>query len=157
MIFTDYDKDKKYRSVYKAAQKFGCEYYNSNSYGTENYHCGAGLDFVWSDGVNEFITEQNATWLLLLVESYLKKVSTITASVDMNGKIDWIENKEGLDDFLLVFLQKTSSSSAVFTIEQDTGETIKTVIRQDIPYTDIKTDTVLFYLESGVLIFPSEH
>lgn len=159
MIFTEYDNDRNYKSVYKAAMKFGCTPYESDSMGTSRYHCDSvACHFVWTDGVGKFVSEHSCVWLLLLLETYLNDVSKVTVEIDKNGHITWKENNaEGTDDFLLIFLQKTACDEAVFTIERDNGVSIQTIKRQFIPYTDIDVDTVLLYLESGVLLFPSEH
>ena len=122
---------------------------------TESYHYSAGLPFVYTDGISELAEKHNCVWLLSVIHSYFG-LSKTYAKVDDRGNITWLENKNGKDEFLVCFLQKTSENSAVFTIDLDDGDDCKTVVYQKIPFTEIDIDSLKIYIENGVVLLPNE-
>lgn len=154
---------KAFKSVYdlKKGMEITESTVTSQSVGTESYHYEPSIPFImWTDGISQFIKEENAVWLLTLVASYAREVSDILATVSPSGEISYKENPRGKDNFLYVSLTKGEDNDALFTIEhdcyEDGEECVKALAVQYIPYTDI-SESVFLYLEDSVLLFPSEH
>ncbi len=128
--------------------------------GTSAYHYDPFyFKFVWTDGVSKFVQEHDCVWLLTMVQSYLPFISTMYAE-GKDGKITFKEfarKEKYADDFQIIFFHKTGENEGYFSVESDNGEEVTTRYLQFIPYTDLEVDCVKFYLNNGVLMFPSEY
>jgi len=125
--------------------------------GTSTYYKHWTNNLVYTDGVKNFCEKFSAYWLLDLVASYVHQTSNIIAYVK-NGIIDYKENPKGKDYFINCHLIKLSDNKAVFTMDiEDVDGEEKTLIFQEINYTDIDCDYVNLWLENGILITPNEH
>lgn len=155
-ILTD-EEGKEYKSVYDYAKSKG-KYYDAMSNGTESYHhLGTAFDrFVYTDSVSDFIKEHNAYWIITLIQSYWN-FSTVVTKIDRSGHIEWVENKKGKDNFYYCIIKKTSKNTAVFSIDTDKNDGVRTKVFQNIPFTDLDTDYLMFYVQDGVIMFPSDY
>lgn len=102
--------------------------------GTENYYR-HWMGLLYTDGVNFLVEKANCYWLLDAVVSYQHELN----------------NKR----FQIWKLEKKEDSSAVLTMQEDEGAPI--LIEQKIPYTNFPLESVVLWLENGVIYLPSEH
>ena len=109
--------------------------------GTENwYRHSLGRQFLYTDGVKYVAEEAGAYWLIDAIISY---------QYDPR-----IKNNQGLQEFQLWKLEVKEDRSAILVCEDGNDVVILT---QEIPFTDFPLSKISFYLESKVLLLPSEH
>lgn len=167
VVFTDVESGETFGSFFDMTKKFGCGWDNitqSGSFGTDSYHRYSPFSrYVYTDGVHNFCEEHKCWWLQDVITSYYPYVSNVLIQFKEDGRIDFVENERGKDDFLVISLIKTSDNSAVFTVEMEHWNEEKedseniSIVTQYIPYTDIDVDQVAWYSESGVVLEPMEH
>lgn len=159
------ENKKIYKSFYEMVKNESEEklhFFRTESTGTENYHHLQNATFLYTDAFSFFMKENECFWLADVINSYMS-FSKIYTTVSKTGAITWNENPNGADDFLILYLQKTGENKAVFTIECETWNNekddfeTKSIVYQEIPFTDIKIDSLKLFLENGVVLFPEEH
>ncbi|MFT3908331.1 MAG: hypothetical protein QM737_02810 [Ferruginibacter sp.] len=89
---------------------------------------------VFTDGVRALATEYECYWLLDVIVSYQPSLKH--------------------EDFQVWTLQKHGDSSCTVTATDGNDNILK---QQRVPYTDFKADTCIVWVESTVLLLPSEH
>ncbi len=104
--------------------------------GTENYYRhGSGL--LYTDGVKYVAEEGKAYWLIDAIASYQRELKS-----------------ERLREFQLWEL-RVQDRQGVLTCKEDSD--CPEVVRQEIEFTDFPLDYIKLYVESGVVLLPSEH
>jgi len=106
------------------------EYYDPGMYGTDNYWKYPYGKLIYVDSVRNFCQEKKAYWILDLIASYRFEISFLVITIDVED------------------------GTAMFKAKEDDG--MPDVVAQFIEYTDLDV-SVKFFLEDGVLIFPSDH
>jgi hypothetical protein len=108
--------------------------------GTEQYHRHWTRRLVYTDGVKYLAEQGSAFWLIDAIASF-----QALPKVQNNGRLQefqfWTLTREGI--------------GAVLECREDSGAV--PAITQRIPFTDFPLDSVKLYVESGVLLLPSEH
>lgn len=103
--------------------------------GTENWYQHMTRRITYTDGVKFVAEKYGAYWLIDAIASY----QPVTGP--------------GMSDFQLWEL-KVDDSTAILTCRADSDQPI--AIKQKIAYTDFP-ETIILYVESRVLLLPSEH
>lgn len=114
--------------------------------GTENYYAYTlgpiRTPFKYTDGVRHVAQSAEAYWLLDVVFSH---------AMDLLRKHPQRDELAGL---MVARLRVNDDNSAVFTMEDGNENQL---IEQKIEYTDFPAKEQVFFLESLVLLLPSEH
>ena len=122
----------------------------SSSTGTEKYYRPFFFNtMVYTDGVRTFAEQCQAYWVIDLVNSYMKKVQN---------------NHRRTSEWMYFIQLKVKDNKASVRIYREVDEKKKTVVRQDIPYTDLPNVNIKFYLQLAqeepavfCLMCPSEY
>ena len=103
------------------------------SIGTENYYRPFFYrNMVYTDGVKYFAEQCQAYWVIDVVNSYMDKV---------------IRNHKKTEEPYYFISLKVKDNKATFRIYREVDEKKKTVVRQDIYYTDLPNVELKFYLQ----------
>lgn len=108
------------------------DYYDPCYHGTDTYWKHP-LGLLYTDSLKDFCAEKAAYWTLDVVASYLPQLSQY--------------------EFLVVYFD-VEQGKCSFHVHEDTG--MPDVIRQEIPYTDLK-ESIKLYLCGNILMFPSDY
>ena len=105
----------------------------NSSTGTEKYYRPFFFNtMVYTDGVRTFAEQCQAYWVIDLVNSYMKKIQN---------------NHRRTGEWIYFIQLKAKDSKASVRIYREVGEKKKTVVRQDIYYTDLPNVELKFYLQ----------
>lgn len=105
----------------------------NSSTGTEKYYRPFFFNtMVYTDGVRTFAEQCQAYWVIDLVNSYMKKVQN---------------NHRRTGEWMYFIKLKVKDSKASVRIYREVDEKKKTVVRQDIYYTDLPNVELKFYLQ----------
>lgn len=105
----------------------------SSSTGTEKYYRPFFFNtMVYTDGVRTFAEQCQAYWVIDLVNSYMKKIQN---------------NHRRTGEWMYFIQLKVKDSKASVRIYREVEEKKKTVVRQDIYYTDLPNVELKFYLQ----------
>lgn len=126
------------KTVKELQEELACEI------GTASYYRAPLGRLVYTDGVKHLAETVEAYWLIDLVESYIRKIST-------NMRI-WhfsiIRLNVGLPDFF-------GDRKCEFDIREDDG--IEPFIVQELDYTDFPEGVFELYFSEGVLMLKTEY
>ena len=105
----------------------------NSSTGTEKYYRPFFFNtMVYTDGVRTFAEQCQAYWVIDLVNSYMKKIQS---------------NHRRTGEWMYFIKLKVKNSKASVRIYREVDEKKKTVVRQDIYYTDLPNVELKFYLQ----------
>ena len=105
----------------------------NSSTGTEKYYRPLFFkNMVYTDGVRTFAEQCQAYWVIDLVNSYMKKIQN---------------NHRRTGEWMYFIKLKVKDSKASVRIYREVDEKKKTVVRQDIYYTDLPNVELKFYLQ----------
>ena len=105
----------------------------NSSTGTEKYYRPFFFNtMVYTDGVRTFAEQCQAYWVIDLVNSYMKKIQN---------------NHRKTSEWIYFIQLKVKDSKASVRIYREMDEKKKTVVRQDIYYTDLPNVDLKFYLQ----------
>ena len=105
----------------------------NSSTGTEKYYRPFFFNtMVYTDGVRTFAEQCQAYWVIDLVNSYMKKIQS---------------NHRRTNEWMYFIQLKVKDSKASVRIYREVDEKKKTVVRQDIYYTDLPNVELKFYLQ----------
>ena len=105
----------------------------NSSTGTEKYYRPFFFNtMVYTDGVRTFAEQCQAYWVIDLVNSYMKKIQN---------------NHRRTGEWMYFIQLKVKDSKASVRIYREVDEKKKTVVRQDIYYTDLPNVELKFYLQ----------
>ena len=105
----------------------------NSSTGTEKYYRPFFFNtMVYTDGVRTFAEQCKAYWVIDLVNSYMKKIQN---------------NHRRTGEWMYFIKLKVKDSKASVRIYREVDEKKKTVVRQDIYYTDLPNVDLKFYLQ----------
>lgn len=105
----------------------------NSSTGTEKYYRPFFFNtMVYTDGVRTFAEQCQAYWVIDLVNSYMKKIQN---------------NHRRTGEWMYFIKLKVKDSKASVRIYREVDEKKKTVVRQDIYYTDLPNVELKFYLQ----------
>ena len=105
----------------------------NSSTGTEKYYRPFFFNtMVYTDGVRTFAEQCQAYWVIDLVNSYMKKIQN---------------NHRRTGEWIYFIQLKAKDSKASVRIYREVDEKKKTVVRLDIPYTDLPNVELKFYLQ----------
>ena len=105
----------------------------NSSTGTEKYYRPFFFNtMVYTDGVRTFAEQCQAYWVIDLVNSYMKKIQN---------------NHRRTGEWMYFIQLKVKDSKASVRIYREVDEKKKTVVRQDIYYTDLPNVDLKFYLQ----------
>ena len=105
----------------------------NSSTGTEKYYRPFFFNtMVYTDGVRIFAEQCQAYWVIDLVNSYMKKIQN---------------NHRRTGEWMYFIKLKVKDSKASVRIYREVDEKTKTVVRQDIYYTDLPNVELKFYLQ----------
>ena len=106
-------------------------------------------NMVYTDGVKYFAEQCQAYWVIDVVNSYMDKV---------------IRNHNKTEETYYFISLKVKNNKAKFRIYREVDEKKKTVVRQDIEFTDLPDTEIKLYLQIGqyeplmfVMLTPSEY
>ena len=105
----------------------------NSSTGTEKYYRPFLFNtMVYTDGVRTFAEQCQAYWVIDLVNSYMKKIQN---------------NHRRTSEWMYFIQLKVKDNKASVRIYREVEEKKKTVVRQDIYYTDLPNVELKFYLQ----------
>jgi len=109
------------------------DYYDPQFCGTDNHWSLPSGGFKYCDSIKHFCTEYQAYWTLDVVNSYIKELK------EFGFAVIYFDVKDG---------------KCTFHVKRDSN--LPDIVCQEIPFTDL-TVSVKWFLEEGVLLFPSDH
>ena len=115
--------------------------------GTIDYHRHTFKGLMWTDGIQEMIEKAEAHWLMDVVQSYVHKLMKIY--------------RETTNTFWICRIEAREDNTGKVDFREDTDE--KSVIEQEIPYTDFPKGIFEFYvivdrgLDSFLALLKSEY
>jgi len=113
---------------------------------------------ICTDGVFWLLQNAEAHWLFDAIASYQPQVNKIPDLRDFQVWILSVGGREHDDNPKHPFLMPEENNRAVLTCWYDTpNEGVKPVVKQAISYSDFPLSEIRLYVESGVLLLPSEH